>query len=152
MSEVFPGKVETSANLATVRMDREAATVATSTRSFVAAELERLQRELTALAERVGARLEPRPTYPAWEPNRHSRLLEVSERVYAEVFGHAPQVQVIHAGLECGIIAAKLPGMEAISFGPLIRGAHTPEEFVDIPSVEAIWRLLAALLAAWKRD
>jgi dipeptidase D len=152
MSEVFPGKVETSANLATVRMDRETATVATSTRSFVAAELERLQRELVAGGERVGARLEPRPTYPAWEPNRASRLLEVSERVYAEVVGHAPEVQVIHAGLECGIIAAKLPGMEAISFGPLIRGAHTPEEFVDIPSVEAIWRLLVALLAAWKRD
>jgi dipeptidase D len=148
LSDVFPGKVETSANLATVRTEDAHVVVATSTRSFVVAELERLQCELTEIGARVGAELEPRPAYPAWEPNRASELLRVAERVYAEVFGHPAQVQVIHAGLECGIIAAKLPGMEAISFGPLIRGAHTPEEYVEIPSVDPIWRLLTALLSA----
>lgn len=150
MSEAFPGKVETSANLATVRMDDTSITVAASTRSFLVSELERLQHQLQEIGARAGAVVEPRPTYPAWEPNPNSELLRVAEQVYGEVFGHPAQVQVIHAGLECGVIAAKLPGMEAISFGPLIRGAHTPEEYVDIPSVEAIWRLLAALLAALK--
>lgn len=148
LSEVFPGKVETSANLATVRTEAAAVVVATSTRSFVVAELDRLQRELREIGDRAGAVPEPRPTYPAWEPNRDSELLRVAERVYHEVFRLPAQVHVIHAGLECGVIAAKLPGMEAISFGPLIRGAHTPEEYVDIPSVGAIWRLLTALLAA----
>jgi len=148
LSEVFPGKVETSANLATVRTEEAALVVAASTRSFVVAELDRLQRELQEIGSRAGAELVPRPVYPAWEPNRDSELLRVAERVYREVAGHPAQVQVIHAGLECGIIAAKLPGMEAVSFGPLIRGAHTPEEYVDIPSVEATWLLLTALLAA----
>lgn len=151
MSEVFPGKVETSANLATVRMDDTSMTVAASTRSFLVSELGRLQHQLQEIGERAGAVLESRPAYPAWEPNANSELLRITERVYEAVFGHPAQVQVIHAGLECGVIAAKLPGMDAISFGPLIRGAHTPEEYVDIPSVEAIWRLLAALLAALKR-
>ncbi len=65
-----------------------------------------------------------------------------------EVFGREAVIEIVHAGLECGIIADKVPGLEAVSFGPLIKGAHTPEEWADVDSTEAIWKLLAALLKA----
>ena len=146
MSETFAGKVETSSNLAMARTEADHVSIATSSRSFVAEALEQVQEQIRATAERAGAEAELREGYPAWQPDPHSSLLRVTEQAFREVNGHPAEVQVIHAGLECGVIAANLPGMEAVSFGPLIRGAHTPEEYVSIPSVETSWRLLLAVL------
>ena len=148
MSSDFPGKVETSTNLAMLRTEADAITIATSSRSFVNEELDRLQEAIRARGEAAGATADLREGYGPWEPDPHSRLAKVAEQVYAEVFGHSAEVQVIHAGLECGVIVSHLPGMEAVSFGPLIRGAHTPEEHVYISTVESSWKLLAALLRA----
>jgi dipeptidase D len=147
MSEAFPGKVETSSNLAQVATGEEQVEISTSTRSFATAELERVQSRIKSLGEEGGAQVEVRDGYPGWEPDPRSTLLATSVRVYRQVFGVPPEVQVIHAGLECGVIVSSLPGMEAISFGPCIQGAHTPEEYVSVPTVEMTWRLLAALLA-----
>jgi dipeptidase D len=147
LSEAFPGKVETSANLATVRTDESGLEIAISTRSFVAAALDRLQEEIGSLGDFAAAKFQARASYPGWEPMPGSRLLQVTEEVYREVFGTPAEVQVIHAGLECGEIVSKLPGMEAISFGPSIRGAHTPEEHVLVSTVASTWKLLTALLA-----
>lgn len=147
MSTAFPGKVETSSNLAQVVTREQAIEIGTSGRSFVPAELEAVQDRIARLAADFGAAVQVRDPYPGWEPDPSSRLLAVSRRAYERSFGVPPEVQVIHAGLECGVLVSRLPGMEAISFGPRIEGAHTPEERVHIPTVASTWRLLTALLA-----
>jgi dipeptidase D len=146
-STVFPGKVETSANLAQVNTHGAEVEIGTSTRSFVEPELERVQIGIAALGSQAGVEVRGRDGYPGWEPDPNSQLLAVTRAVYEREFGVAPEVQVIHAGLECGVIVSKLPGMEAISFGPRIEGAHTPEEHVYVSTVASTWRLLTALLA-----
>jgi len=150
-SREFPGKVETSSNLAQVSTGPEAVTIGTSTRSFVRRAVEAVQAEIRRLGEAAGAAIEARDGYPGWQPDPGSRLLAVTRDVYTRRFGAPPEVQVIHAGLECGVIAARLPGLEAVSFGPRIEGAHTPEERVSIPSVAAAWRLLLGVLGALAR-
>lgn len=148
MSEVFQGKVQTSTNLAHIRTNETEIEIATSNRSFVSSRLDWLQRHIAQIAEQAGARIEVRDGYPSWEPDANSHLLKVAQTQYENVYGRAPRVEVIHAGLECGVIVSKKPGMQAISFGPLIRGAHSPEEHVAISTVEPTWQLLVALLAA----
>lgn len=148
MSQAFVGKVETSSNLAVVTTGASEIEIATSSRSFMAEELRQLQDRIGAMGLAAGAKVEARDGYPGWQPHGDSRLLQITETVYRQLTGNKAQVQVVHAGLECGVIVAKLPGLEAISFGPLIRGAHTPEEYVDIASVGTTWQLLVALLAA----
>jgi dipeptidase D len=131
-----------------VRTEQDAITIATSSRSFVEKELHRLQEAIRERGEADGATAEVQSGYGPWEPDPNSQLAKVAERVYAEVFGQPAEVQVIHAGLECGVIVSRMPGMEAISFGPLIRGAHTPEEHVYVSTVDSTWQLLTALLRA----
>lgn len=148
MSDTFEGKVETSTNLCAVETTETEVAISTSTRSFVNAELQKTQAKIQVLGAEVGATAEVRDGYPGWEPDADSKLLRITEEVYAQVMGKPAQVQVIHAGLECGVIVSKMPDLEAISFGPLIRGAHTPEESVTISSTQDTWKLLVALLAA----
>jgi len=148
MSTAFHGKVETSSNLAKLGTEDGRVVVATSSRSFVDDELQKVLRGIAEAGDRAGAEVEVRQGYGGWEPNPSSRLLRVAERVYRETFGRPAEVEVIHAGLECGIIVSRLEGMDAISFGPRIEGAHTPEEHVYISTVESTWRLLTALIAA----
>lgn len=147
MSERFQGKVQTSCNLASVETGADAIGMQISYRSFVASELMRLQNQLTDLAAQYSIGIELRDGYPGWEPSAQSRLREIAREAFAQINGREPIVEVIHAGLECGLIAAKRPGLDAISFGPLIRGAHTPEEGVCIPTVATSWNLLRELLA-----
>jgi len=84
--------------------------------------------------------------YPAWQPNPNSPLLKQAKTVMKELFGKEPEVKAIHAGLECGIIGDKFPGMDMISFGPTIEGAHSPDERVNIYTVEKFWKFLEAML------
>jgi dipeptidase D len=146
MSDDFPGKVETSSNLAAVHTEPEIVEVATSSRSFSETALAKVQDEIATLGRDAGANIEVRDGYPGWEPDPGSYLLAVAKQVYPQVFGKESAVEVMHAGLECGVLVSRLPGMEAISFGPLIRGAHTPEEHVYASTVESTWRLLTALI------
>ncbi|MDF2439338.1 MAG: dipeptidase [Abditibacteriota bacterium] len=150
MSEQFEGKVQTSCNLASIENGDESIEMQISCRSFVESELTRVQQELTAKARKLDVEIELRDGYPGWEPAAQSQLREVARAAFVQVNGREPVVQVIHAGLECGLITAKRPGMEAISFGPLIRGAHTPEEGVCIPTVANSWNLLCELLGRLK--
>lgn len=155
MSARFDGKVETSANLATLRThsvgdefkDAFQIEMHVSLRSFVGSEIERVRASLIQTSQALAPEIEVqiRDGYPGWEPNPGA-LLETTKRVYKEVFGREAVIEIVHAGLECGIIADKVPGLEAVSFGPLIKGAHTPEEWADVRSTAAIWQLLAALL------
>jgi dipeptidase D len=147
MSSVFPGKVETSCNLATLRTTETGLEILASIRSFVNDEIAAEQERIARRARALGAEVELRSGYPGWEPVLGSALQRRTETLYNQLFQAEPKVEVIHAGLECGVIASRVPGMEAISFGPRIEGAHTPEERVHIPSVGRSWELLTALLA-----
>ncbi len=147
VSKDFPGTVETSSNVARVRVDGSFVQIDTSSRSFRTESLAALQAEINRIASDHGAEVDAGDAYPAWAPNPHSQLLATTRRAYARLNGIEPKVRVIHAGLECGALLGRGPeGAEAISFGPRIEGAHTPEERVHIPSVRRTWDLLVALL------
>jgi dipeptidase D len=152
MSDLYPGKVETSSNLAMIRTSEAEVEIATSSRSFSDEALDATQGRIAEIGRAAGAALEVRDGYGGWQPDPDSQLLKIAARAFERSFGTPPEIQVIHAGLECGVLVRKLPGMEAISFGPRIEGAHTPEERVSIPTVAATWQLLTALLADLAHD
>ncbi|MYN63450.1 MAG: aminoacyl-histidine dipeptidase [Acidobacteria bacterium] len=147
MSYDIPGLVETSNNVATVKGANGSLVITTSSRSSVDAELDALRRRIRATGELAGANVDVRPAYPGWKPNMESEVLEVVKQVHARELGKEPKVAAIHAGLECGIIGKKIPGMDMISFGPVIEAPHSPDERVHIDSVGRFYRLLTATLA-----
>lgn len=146
MSADIPGLVETSTNLATASLDQNHLVITTSSRSSVNSALRAVQRRIVAIAELAGAEADSKPGYPGWKPDLSSDLLKVLKEVHANVHGQEPEVVAVHAGLECGIIGEKVPGMDMISFGPQIEHPHSPNERVHIASVERFWRLLTAML------
>ncbi|MBM3298017.1 MAG: aminoacyl-histidine dipeptidase, partial [Candidatus Aminicenantes bacterium] len=117
-----------------------------SSRSSVATALQAVRDIIKATAELAGARITQPGGYPGWEPNLQSALLKKLTAVYTKVFNKEPAVKAVHAGLECGIIGEKFPGMDMISFGPTIQNPHSPEERVHIGSVEHFWKFLTASL------
>ncbi|BCL75545.1 aminoacyl-histidine dipeptidase [Jeongeupia sp. HS-3] len=143
------GVVETSANLGVVRIDAvhgfEAVSMARSLNGYG---LSDIKRKLRALGRLAGAVVIESGEYPGWAPDTASPALALLKRVYQQQFGGELAVEVIHAGLECGLIAAKYPDMDMVSFGPTIRGAHSPDERVEIESVDKFWTLLKAAIAA----
>ena len=94
----------------------------------------------------AGAHVEIHDGYPGWKPDLSSGVLQVVRDVYTEIWGEAPEVTAVHAGLECGLLGEKVPGMDMISFGPQIEGAHSPDERVHIPSVGRFWKALCRTL------
>ena len=146
MSQTVPDLVQTSTNLAIVETDSAHLRVVTSQRSAMPSELEDISDTICALGEQVGAHIDQGNGYPAWKPNLDSPLLDVATMVYKSLFKKAPDVKAVHAGLECGIIGDRFSGMDMISFGPTILGAHSPTERVQISTVEKFWNFLVALL------
>ncbi|RUM55600.1 MAG: cytosol nonspecific dipeptidase, partial [Marinomonas sp.] len=116
-------------------------------RSLVDSQTEYLANVAKAPFALIGCEVLLENGYPGWKPEPESTLLKQFDAVHQEVMGFTPAVKVIHAGLECGIIGAKYPGMEMVSFGPNIRGAHSPSERMEISSVGEFWEILVALLA-----
>jgi dipeptidase D len=146
MHPEIAGLVETSSNLAVVRCENTRAQVVCSSRSSVASALAAVRLTIKAQAELAGARIFQEGGYPGWEPNLDSALLKKLREVYSRVFGKEAEIKAVHAGLECGIIGEKYPGMDMVSFGPTIEHPHSPEERVHIGSVERFWIFLAAAL------
>jgi dipeptidase D len=146
MSAELPGLVETSNNVATVAARDGALLIGTSSRSSVDTALEATRRRVRAVAELAGATVEEPPAYPGWKPDMSSRLLGVMRTVHTRVLDKEPAVSAIHAGLECGIIGRRKPGLDMISFGPQIEFPHSPDERVHIASVGRFWKLLLATL------
>ena len=146
MSYDIPGLVETSTNLARVLDDDGTLAIAMSNRSSVASALQATRQRNRAIAELAGASVAEGAGYPGWKPNLGSGLLAVMQRTHEAVLGFAPHVGAIHAGLECGIIGEKKPGMDMISFGPTIQFPHSPDERVEIDTVGRFYRLLTATL------
>ncbi|MGE4533807.1 aminoacyl-histidine dipeptidase [Halomonas sp.] len=146
MSQEVPGVVETSSNLGVVSLEKGRFQLGALVRSLRDSATRDLADRLRALFELIGARVRIENGYPGWTPQPGSELLTRFQRVHRERLGSDPAVKVIHAGLECGILGGKYPELEMISFGPLIRGAHSPDERVEVASVEEFWTLLRALV------
>ncbi|HHX61905.1 MAG TPA: aminoacyl-histidine dipeptidase [Epulopiscium sp.] len=146
MSMDVEGLVETSLNIGIVKTASDHMIFSSALRSSVPSRKELLVSKVESLGKFVGAEFSKVSDYPAWvyEPNSPIRDLAIS--VYEKMYGVAPVIQAIHAGLECGFISEKLPGVDMISFGPNIRGAHTPEENLSISSTKNVWEFLVALL------
>ncbi|MDG9666286.1 aminoacyl-histidine dipeptidase [Hahella sp. CR1] len=147
MSADFPGVTETSNNLARVVMDNGHIEVHCLARSLVDSLRDDAAQSLASVFELAGAETSVGNSYPGWVPDKNSRLLDNLTRLHEEVVGVVPKIQVIHAGLECGILGANYPHWDMISFGPTIRGAHSPDEAVHAPSVANFWKFLEAALA-----
>jgi len=146
MSKEIEGLVETSNNLAVVKDDGAVLTVLTSSRSSVEAELTRIRDEICAKVEDAGGTVHREPGYPGWQPNLSSPLLARARAVHREKFGTDPEVKAIHAGLECGILGERVPGLDMISIGPSIFAPHSPDEHISISSVQRFWSYLTALV------
>lgn len=146
MSDVHAGKPETSVNLAMIGPDSKGVYFTTSVRSFTPEGLDTAQAAIRAIAANHGGAADLISTYPGWPPRDDSPLIRHAAEAFRQVYGVEPEIEVVHAGLECGAIVDRLPNLDAISFGPEIRGAHTPDESVTIASVRTTWRLLTTLL------
>jgi dipeptidase D len=139
--------VETSTNLAIIHTHPDYAQIICSSRSSVASALEATRNTIAAVSELSGAKINQPEGYPGWTPNLESSLLKTLKDVYQATFHKEPEVGAVHAGLECGIIGEKFPGMDMISFGPTIEHPHSPEERVHAGSVEKFWKFLTTSLA-----
>jgi len=146
MSQDIAGLVETSSNLAVVMAHEGGVRVITSSRSSVAPSLEGVLVSVRCAAALAGATVTLKDGYPGWKPNMDSKALAVVREVYRTRWGKEPHITAIHAGLECGLLGEKIPGLDMVSFGPQIEGAHSPEERVHVPSVERFWGALAETL------
>jgi dipeptidase D len=146
MSPEIPGLVETSTNVAVIKTDKKKVTVATSQRSSMASEIQEVVQTVAAVLELGGATIISGDGYPGWKPNLASPILQTAKSVYASLFGKEPEVKAIHAGLECGIIGEKYPGMDMVSMGPTLEAVHSPDEKIYIDSVEKFWRFLLEIL------
>jgi dipeptidase D len=146
MSYDIPGLVETSTNLATVVVRDATLVIGMSSRSSTPSALTALRERIRALGELAGAAVEEGNGYPGWKPNLESELLKVLTEMYTKHSGSKPEIKAIHAGLECGIIGEKAPGMDMISFGPQIEFPHSPDERVHIESVGRFYALLIGTL------
>ena len=146
MSYDIPDLVETSVNLATVKQVDGKLHVGLSSRSSIDSALVALRRHVRAVGLLAGAAVEEDRSYPGWKPDLESRLLEVVKAVHRRELGTDPEVKAIHAGLECGILGKKIPGIDMISFGPQIENPHSPDERVHVASVGRFYQLVAATL------
>ena len=147
MSQEIPGLVETSTNLASVKhVDEEFLEIVTSQRSSVESSKRDIADRMFSLFTLLGARVRHSDGYPGWKPNMASEVLNISKDVYRQLFQAEPEVKAIHAGLECGLFLQKYPELDMISFGPTIKGAHTPEERIEIETVGKFWKFLLELL------
>ncbi len=146
MSSQVDGLVESSTNLAVVESDAGAVHVLCTSRSSVMSSLEQVALQHRALAALAGAQCEQGPRTPGWQPDPSSRVLAAVRESFRAVFGAEPRVTGIHAGLECGVLRERSPGLDMVSFGPDIRGAHSPDERVRIASVQNVYRLLGDVL------
>ena len=147
-SKAVPGLVETSCNLASLRVADNLIRVTTSQRSSSTTARDDLSRRIAAAVRLAGGSVRHGDGYPAWSPSAVSPVRDAAASLWKQLFGHEAVIELIHAGLECGVIGDRVPGMDMLSFGPTIKGAHTPGERVEIATVERFHAFLTALLKA----
>jgi dipeptidase D len=146
MSPDIPDLVEASSSLARVIIEKGLFTTQSLQRSSVESTKAEVSMAIRTCFENMGATVEQSGDYPGWKPNRNSNILQIMEQLYRDMFKDQPKVKACHAGLECGILGKHLPDVEMISFGPNIRAAHSPDEKVQISSVQKFWSYLLETL------
>lgn len=146
MSPDIEGLVQTSTNLATIAKKDGAIEIGTSQRSAIESSKQAAARMVRTVCELAGFEAVSGGGYPGWKPEPHSEIVQKLQKVHEKVFGEPAKLIAMHAGLECGVIGEKYPGMQMASFGPTIVGPHSPQEKVEISSVEGFWRYLVAVL------
>ena len=146
MNDVIPSLVETSLNLGILKTEENTVTLALSLRSANDSEKEELASRVTKIAEDYGAKTASHGAYPGWAFRHDSHLREVMCRVYEDMFGKSPRVITIHAGLECGIFAGKMAGLDCVAMGPDTYDIHTTEERMSLSSVDRMWKFLLEVL------
>lgn len=140
------GLVETSTNLASVKMKGDQIVVTTSQRSSIESAKYDIANTVAATFLLACADVQHSDGYPGWNPNPEAKLVKIAEKVYSDLFAKQPKVKAIHAGLECGLILEKYPNMQAISIGPTLRGVHSPSERLQIETVNQSWNYLINLI------
>ena len=146
MSGDIPGLVQTSLNLGILTTGVEELRACFSVRSSLGSQKEALKDRLTCLTQALGGRTQYSGDYPAWEYREESPLRDRMVQVFREQYGRAPKVEAIHAGVECGLLAGKIPGLDCVSIGPDLLEIHTPRERMSISSVQRVWAFLLEVL------
>jgi dipeptidase D len=148
MSHDIEGLVETSTNLASVKMGPDKTIiVGTSQRSSIESCKQMIASQVAAVFRLAGATVSHGDGYPGWAPNPNSAILKIAQKTYKDLFDKEAKIKAIHAGLECGLFLEKYPNLDMISFGPTLRDVHSPNERIEIKTVELWWRHLTTLLA-----
>ncbi len=150
MSMDIEGLVQTSCNLGVLQLENGQLRACSAVRSSVSTQKQMLLERITALCQTFGGSVTVTGDYPAWEYRRDSALRETMVRVFTQQYGYAPKIEAIHAGLECGLFAGKLDGLDAVSFGPNLYDIHTTRERMSISSVQRTWQYLCQVLQELK--
>ena len=146
MSADMPGLVQTSLNLGILTTGDDAVHASFSVRSSVATQKQMLIQRLRSLMERLGGSVSTHGEYPGWEYMPQSPLRDLMVQVFTDQYGYAPKVEAIHAGLECGLFSAKLPGLDCVSFGPDLKEIHTFRESMSVASVQRVYAMVVETL------
>ena len=150
MSNDIEGLVQTSLNLGILNTTEDEVTASFSVRSSVQSEKENLIDQLRCVSVSAGGSLDVQGDYPAWEYRHDSPLRDIMVDVFEEQYGRKPVIQAIHAGVECGLFAGKMPGLDCVSFGPDMKNIHTSRESMDVASVQRTWRYTLGILEKLK--
>ncbi len=150
MSAEVPGLVETSTNVAVISTVDNKIELATSQRSSVGSEILEIAETVASVFRLGGAESSQGSGYPGWKPNLDSPILEIARRTYEKLYGKQVQIKAVHAGLECGIIGERYPGMDMISFGPTLQAVHSPDEKIFVDTVPKFWEFLLEILKSVK--
>lgn len=147
MSNAVEGLIETSCNLASVKMlDGDKIEVTVHIRSSVDSRRDEVGDRVSALFEMVGGSIRVEDSYVGWAPDPESRVLKVAEKSFEDLFNEKPRVEALHAGLECGLFLEKMPGLDMVSFGPTLKDIHSPSEKANIESVKKYWKFLREII------
>ncbi len=148
MSDDIEGVVETSLNVGVITTDADKITILCLIRSLIDSGRSNVEGMLTAIAELAGVQCEFSGAYPGWKPDADSEVMHLFRETYNDIYGRTPNIMVIHAGLECGLFKEPYPTMDMISFGPTIKFPHSPDEKVNIETVDLFWEQMVAILKA----
>ncbi len=146
MSDAIEGVVETSLNLGVITTEQDKVTALCLIRSLIDSGRSQVESMLASVATLSGAKVAFSGAYPGWKPDADSEIMAIFRDMYQEVYGHKPNIMVIHAGLECGLFKKPYPNMDMVSFGPTIKFPHSPDEKVKIDTVDLFWEQLVNLL------
>ncbi|RJX71740.1 aminoacyl-histidine dipeptidase [Vibrio sinensis] len=146
MSDEIEGVVETSLNVGVISTSADSISVMCLIRSLIDSGRQQVESMLTSVAELANANIAFSGAYPGWKPDANSEIMQIFRDMYEEIYGHKPNIMVIHAGLECGLFKEPYPEMDMVSFGPTIKFPHSPDEKVKIDTVALFWEQMVALL------